>query len=251
MSADLEDVEVKAVLFDVYRTLIDIWTDEHRPELWTRMAWTLRYHGIACESERLRHDFFDRSHLSQQESMENHPEVDVMDIFRGMLNDLGSTEGEPLVESVTRQFRILSLQHLDLFPDTLPTLKALRAAGIKIGLVSDAQRVFLDHELALLHLPQWVDTVVISSEEGFQKPDDRLFRKALDDLRVRADQAVFVGDTVSRDICGAKRAKLRAFLINRDGRAERQESDCKPDDVFHSLHEFRASVFPHLEAAGG
>ncbi|HEX2206086.1 MAG TPA: HAD family hydrolase [Longimicrobium sp.] len=234
------DLKPRAVLFDVYRTLVDIWTDEHRPEVWTRLSSFLRYRGLNADAAELQREFFERSHLSQKESTENHPEVDVLGVFRGLLAERGYTGPDEFAEEVTQLFRVLSMQHLDLFPDTIPTLKALREKGFKTGLVSDAQRVFLEPELRLLGLPEWVTTIVISSDFGYQKPDPRLFATALGELRVPPEEALYVGDTVTRDICGAKEARLTAILINRDGRADRHGSPCQPDFTFRSLDEFRA-----------
>lgn len=237
MSAHLKP---RAVLFDVYRTLVDIWTDEHRPEVWDRLASFLRYRELPADPGELQRGFFERSRLSQRDSTEDHPEVDVLGVFRGLLADLGYDRSDSFAEQVTQLFRVLSMQHLDLFPDTIPTLRALRDAGLSTGLVSDAQRVFLEPELRLLGLPQWVDTIVISSDWGYQKPDPRLFAQALRDLDVKAEEAVYVGDTISRDICGARKAGLLAILISRDGRVERPDSPCQPHHVFRSLEDFRA-----------
>jgi putative hydrolase of the HAD superfamily len=233
----------RAVLFDVYRTLVDIWTDEHHPDVWMRLTYLLGLHGLRADAGEMSRAFFERSRVSQEESTEEHPEVDVLGVFRGLLEEMRPAPDEAFVREVTQSFRLLSLKHLKLFPDTLPTLELLRP-HFKLGLVSNAQRVFLEPELRMLDVPQWMDEIVISSDYGYQKPDPRLFVTALECLEVSPEEAVFVGDTVSRDICGAREAGIFAILLDRDDRVQRLDENCKPDLVLTSLDELRWWLLP-------
>jgi putative hydrolase of the HAD superfamily len=233
----------RVVLFDVYRTLVDIWTDEHDPGVWMRLAYFLSLHGLRADAEHMSRAFFERSQDLQAGSTEKYPEVDVLDVFSALLKEMGSEPDEDFVRKVTQIFRLLSLKHLQLFPDTLPALELLRP-HFRFGLVSNAQRVFLEPELAMLGLPEWMQVTVVSSDHGFQKPDPRLFNMALDSLGVSASEAVFVGDTVSRDICGALESGIFAVLIDRDDSVQRFDETCKPNLVLSSLDELRWWLLP-------
>ena len=46
----------------------------------------------------------------------------------------------------------------------------------------------------------------MSSVTGFRKPAPDIFRVALNQIQSRPEECVYVGDTVSRDIIGSKRA---------------------------------------------
>lgn len=234
MSSDLRP---RAVLFDLYGTLIDIHTREDLPEVWDRLARFLRYRGLPAEAGALRDGFYAGAQKVQEESPEDHPETDNLGIFRSMLCGMSQGVSDTFCEEVTQLFRTLSMVHFGLFPDTLSTLEDLKKS-FKLGLVSDAQRVFLDPEITMAGLRPYLDVIVISSDHGFHKPDQRLFETALAELGLTREQVVYVGDNVSRDVRGAKAAGIKAVLINRNGKDSGDE-DVQPDVVLPDLASFR------------
>ncbi|MBA2946882.1 HAD family hydrolase [Streptomyces himalayensis] len=97
------------------------------------------------------------------------------------------------------------------YPDTEPTLRALRARGLRIGIVSDFAwdlRVHLAHS----RLEDLVDACVISCEVGREKPDPQLFLKACADLGTDPRATLMVGDNPVRD-GGATACGLRAYIL--------------------------------------
>lgn len=85
-----------------------------------------------------------------------------------------------------------------LYPDAIPTLAALQALGVKVGVVSD---IHLDLRLLLAQqgAAQFVDAYVLSFEHNCQKPDPRMFGTALELLDVAAPRTLMVGDRASHD----------------------------------------------------
>jgi HAD superfamily hydrolase (TIGR01509 family) len=80
-----------------------------------------------------------------------------------------------------------------LYDDVLPALRAWRARGIPVAIVSNCDHVtrpVIDH----LGLEREVDVVLLSCEVGCRKPDPSIFEEALRRLSVRAGDAVFVDD---------------------------------------------------------
>lgn len=231
-----QNIGTKVVLFDLYGTLIDIKTDEHSPEVWDRLARFLRYRLLPAEAEHLRGAYFSLAKDSQTASTERHAEVDVLGVFKKILSGLGAPEDEQFAVEYAHLFRTLSMRHFDTFPDTLPALRRLRSK-FKLGLVSDAQRVFFEPEIRMLGLDALMDAVIVSSDHGFQKPDTRLFAMALGELQVSPGEAVFVGNSIERDIRGAKDAGLSAILLNRNGRHDGSNYSCVPDHTFRTLDE--------------
>lgn len=240
------DLRPRAILFDLYGTLIDIHTQEDRPEVWDNLARFLRYRGLPADAGALREGFYGGAQKIQEESEEPHPEVDNLGIFRSMLCGMAGDISETFCEEVTQLFRTLSMVHFGVFPDTLSTLEDLKKS-FKLGLVSDAQRVFLDPEIEMAGLRPYLDVIVISSDHGFHKPDQRLFETALAELGLTRQQVVYVGDNVSRDVRGAKAAGLKAVLINRNGK-EPGEGDVQPDVTLPDLASFRDWVMGLPEA---
>ena len=101
------------------------------------------------------------------------------------------------------------------YPDTPPTLRALRERGIKIGIVSnvpqDLRPIFVAHGLA-----ESVDSFTHSFEVGAEKPDPRIFLRACESLGTAPGQTLMVGDHPVAD-AGALKAGLRFHLLPADG----------------------------------
>jgi len=105
------------------------------------------------------------------------------------------------------------------YPDTAPTLRALRARGIKIGIISnvpqDLRPIFAAHGLADL-----VDAFTHSFEVGVEKPDPAIFLRACEALGTKPEETLMVGDHPVAD-AGALKARLRFHLLPPDGAANR------------------------------
>ena len=59
-----------------------------------------------------------------------------------------------------------------------------------------------------------LDAVIVSERAGVSKPDPRIFAIALEELDVRPEEAVMVGDSWKADIAGARAAGLRPVWFN-------------------------------------
>jgi putative hydrolase of the HAD superfamily len=107
-------------------------------------------------------------------------------------------------------------QNWRLFPDALPTLRALRQKNFSLGIVSnwDSRLLVLSERIGLT---KEVAFVLASAVEGVAKPDKKLFQKALKQARVSAPEALHVGDSFKEDYEGATKAGLRALLLDRQG----------------------------------
>ncbi|MFQ6126439.1 MAG: HAD family hydrolase [Candidatus Heimdallarchaeota archaeon] len=78
--------------------------------------------------------------------------------------------------------------------------------------------------LKMVTLDSYFTTVLASAEEGVAKPDPEIYKKALTRLGLSANEALMVGNRISRDILGGNRAGIRSILIWHQG------MDHHPDD---------------------
>lgn len=101
-----------------------------------------------------------------------------------------------------------------LFADVKETLSALRASGLRLGLVSNWHRG-LDYFCEELGIAPYFDAIVSSAEVGYEKPDPRIFREALNRLRTSPGQTLHVGDSIDDDFRGAVAAGSDALLVDR------------------------------------
>jgi HAD superfamily hydrolase (TIGR01549 family) len=99
------------------------------------------------------------------------------------------------------------------YPDTEPTLRALRARHLRIGVVSnhayDVRPFFTAHGLA-----EYVDAYTLSYEVGVAKPSLRMFTEALRALAVDPAHALMVGDDAVSD-GGAAAAGVQVHILPR------------------------------------
>ena len=103
------------------------------------------------------------------------------------------------------------------YPDAAPALKALRADGRRLAIVSNWDCSLADW-LEPTGLVGLVDCVVSSAATGAAKPDPQIFGVALELLGAKTAGAVHVGDSLAKDIEGAREAGIRAVFLARDGR---------------------------------
>ncbi|HVO52314.1 MAG TPA: HAD-IA family hydrolase [Thermoanaerobaculia bacterium] len=128
----------------------------------------------------------------------------------------GGALPEPLLEELVAHFR--EEGHWALDPDALPVLAELRAAGLRLAIVSnwDSSLPLL---LERLHLAAAVDAVVVSALVGVSKPARGIFDEAVRRTGVAHAETLHVGDSLTDDYHGARDAGLSALLLDRRGRA--------------------------------
>jgi putative hydrolase of the HAD superfamily len=96
------------------------------------------------------------------------------------------------------------------------TLRKLRDDGVKLGLITvcseDIETLWPESEFAGLF-----DAEVFSSSFGASKPDPRIYLACCEQLGVAPGEAVFVGDGANDELAGARRVGMEAILIHRPG----------------------------------
>jgi putative hydrolase of the HAD superfamily len=123
---------------------------------------------------------------------------------------------ESFFRDVDQAFRQRSAFHV--FPDVIPALKAMRASGLRLAVVSNWGWA-APELLQTLELAQHFEVLSISARVGYQKPHPAIFEHALELLGVDASQAIHVGDDPKADVLGARRAGIEPVLVDRHGRA--------------------------------
>jgi len=103
-----------------------------------------------------------------------------------------------------------------LFPETREVLAELKSRGLRLGVISNFDSRAYD-VMRSLDILSFFDAVTISSETGYAKPQPEIFIKALQSLRVAADQALLVGDSLPDDVMAARAVGISAVLLDRSG----------------------------------
>lgn len=136
-------------------------------------------------------------------------------VYREIFGHLGlpDPDGE-LFEALYRRFT--RFESYRLFDDVMPTLDALEAAGLQIGLISNFEE-WLEEMLTAWDVIARFDPVVISGREGLEKPDPAIFRIAVERAGVAPEESVYVGDHPRIDAAAAEAVGMGSILIDRRG----------------------------------
>lgn len=128
-------------------------------------------------------------------------------------------------------------------PDAKATLEALKTRGYRMGVISNtSSRTQVFTTLDEYGIADFFECVILSSIEGVRKPHTALFTSALEAMKLPALAAAYVGDTLSRDVIGSKRAgfalafRIDSFMTAASDTAVAPGAE-KPDFVVSSLGE--------------
>ncbi|MFW9897548.1 MAG: HAD family hydrolase, partial [Candidatus Thorarchaeota archaeon] len=91
-------------------------------------------------------------------------------------------------------------------------LKNLRRLGYKIGLISNCSA-----EVPLLwnntEMSQFFDVAIFSSSVGMKKPDVQIYKQACEQLEVEPTECLYFGDGDSNELEGASQVGMKAIMI--------------------------------------
>ena len=201
---------VRAVLFDAGNTLLEI--------NYGVIADALRRHGVDVAPDRLRLAE-QRARLQLDEDLCSGISTKTTETFRRYLGYMFDNAAIPWDERAERVWRALRGYNPPVgvwncpAPQAPGVLARLRSDGLGIGCISNSNGS-VARALEQAGLAAHLDFILDSGIVGIEKPDPRIFRLALDAAGLGPEEAVYVGDLYSIDVVGARRAGLRAILLD-------------------------------------
>ena len=127
----------------------------------------------------------------------------------------------------------------NLRPEVPAMLGALHERGFKLGVISNIMsREAVPHSLAEYGIAAYFGAVLASSAFGWRKPNPRIFLEGARRLNVSPSECAYVGDTISRDVIGTRRAgfglaiQIKSFLTKRSDETTHDET---PDAIVQDL----------------
>ena len=227
-------------VFDLYGTLVDIWTDEGDAKVWRGLAGRLR----GCRRRYLwAKEAYSR--LCAEEHLGEGREFDLLRVFERMLAEEGCNVS--LASEVAREFRDNSMVRLELFPLVKEILKGLKERGAGVYLLSNAQSCFTRYELDKLGLTPLFDDIIISSETTYKKPSGEIFKIAFEKFGILAEDSVYVGNDMRDDVLGAHGAGMRTAYIETVQSGKYDMDLPKPDFVAKDHEELAKILFALAE----
>ena len=123
-------------------------------------------------------------------------------------------------------------------------LKTLFQNRYVLALVSNTMtRTLIPSRLKKYGVDRYFTTVVLSVEEGVRKPNDAIFKPAFRQTGLAPSQCIYIGDTLSRDVEGSKKAGFKRSILIRSGLTDVKDSsyhgDVKPDHVIDNIKDLK------------
>ena len=141
------------------------------------------------------------------------------------LDNRGYTWKDFVYASLIHEFNIQSISQQELlnhyitnfhtycvpFPNLISMLEQLKKLSLSLGIISNGKGQFQMNNIISLKINTYFDTILISEWEEMKKPDPRIFEKALRQLSVKAEEAVYIGDHPVNDIIAAQTVGLKTI----------------------------------------
>jgi putative hydrolase of the HAD superfamily len=200
---------LKAVLIDWGGTLMqDEWSDEIALEGHTAGLAAIAREGLPTA------EVFTRylgEHEEELFALTGDDEIDIAAVMRTSFTNQGVDLEDDDLRLFLRTAHDVWASYYSLAASTHALLEALRNRGLKLAIVSNTASPawLLMPVLERQGLVERVDVVVLSSEVGKRKPHPAIFERALSELDVRPEEALFVGDRLDADVYGASRVGMR------------------------------------------
>jgi len=217
---------IKAVIFDLDNTLVDFMAMKESAIEAAVLA--MIDAGLKLSKEESKKEIYE---IYEEEGIEDQR---VFDKF--LMKKLGSIDYRIHAAGIIG-YRRAREAALVLYPHVNLALMELIKRGLKLAVVSDAPRLQAWLRLCQLNLHHIFDIVITFEDTKKTKPAPEPFNKALEKLRVRAEETIMVGDWAERDIVGAKLLKMKTVFARYGDRFNTKHSgaDYEIEDVMQIL----------------
>jgi putative hydrolase of the HAD superfamily len=238
---------IRGIIFDINGTLIDILTDDGDEGIYRAIGHFLSYQGIYLNRGQVRDMYYQVLDKQRRAATEAHHEFDAVRVWREFL-ELNSAAAAALPPDKLAQmplflaemYRGISRRRLKLYPEVKAVLDELHPR-FKLAVLSDAQSAWARPEMRAVGIDSYFDPIVISGDYGFRKPDRRLFEVTLAGMGLDAEEVVFVGNDMYRDIFGAGQLGMKTVFFAPDRVIEPMQG-VDPDYIIYQFAELRQAI---------
>lgn len=209
----------KNYIFDLYGTLIDIYTCEDLPQLWQKMVIYYGYRGAIYTPSELRLKY--REYCASEKNMTEkkyplytHVDIELRNVFRKLYENKGVTVTDEVAATTANMFRCISTDHIRLYKGVTDLLETLRAKEKNVFLLSNAQHDFTMPEIHMLGLEKYFDDIIISSDEHCKKPDPHMYDILFERHGLKKSETIMIGNDFLSDIKSAHDYGISSLYIH-------------------------------------
>ncbi|MEX1138000.1 MAG: TIGR02253 family HAD-type hydrolase [Bacteroidota bacterium] len=192
---------IKAVVFDLDNTLVDFMA--MKGQAIDAAIRAMQDAGLKLPSEEIK---------SRINEIYKQKGIEFQSVFDELLYNEFSKIDYKILSSGVIAYRRAREAALVPYPHVYLTLMELMKMQMKLGVVSDAPAKEAWLRLTYLNFHHIFDAVVTFDDSGERKPAPGPFRKVLDKLGVKANEALMIGDWAERDVVGAKQVGMKTVF---------------------------------------
>lgn len=197
---ELSHLKVKAVIFDLFETLVTEFSDGKRISKRSYNYMDL----IGIPNNEFKQEWRSRSKERMTGVFVDYPSV-----VRDILSKRGIDIDEDTIEHLYQQrLSEKEIPFRQIQPIIIDLLSYLKEKDIKLGLVSNCTEEEVRYWKAS-RISGYFDEAIFSYEIGYAKPDERIYKLACERLNVKPSETIFVGDGGSDELVGAYQAGIR------------------------------------------
>ncbi|MBE0451997.1 MAG: HAD family hydrolase [Clostridia bacterium] len=207
----------KAIIFDLYGTLLDIHTDESQEYLWEKMALLFKMRGADFDPSELKLAYIEQVNQLLEKKRKKgveHPDIDILKVFKNLFKMKNIESSRSIALEMARFFRVISLDYIYPYPGVIELLEYLKEEKYKLYLLSNAQESFAFDELDFTGIAKYFKSIYISSGYKIAKPDEDFFKILLDQEHLSENECLFIGNDHTTDIEGANRIGMDSLYVH-------------------------------------
>jgi putative hydrolase of the HAD superfamily len=213
---------MKAVLFDLGHTLINYHNDWRGPERKAvgNVAKMVCQVTDSCNEKDVKTYLLDLLDQGKKRKLSEQIEIPLPEVLNDCYAHFDCDGDDTLVLEGMEAFYAVLLERRKLVPGAKEMLEDVQVRGYSIGLISDVAwgltSDFPMRDVRHFGLDEYFDDMVFSTDVGIRKPNPRIFKMALFNLGVKAEESVYVGNNLQADIKGALGVGMTAVLKRSD-----------------------------------
>lgn len=146
-----------------------------------------------------------------------------------------------LVAKIADSYAALRRADIKLFPGATETLLSLKEQGVKLALVTNGAADHQRSNIDRFDLAPRFDHIMIEGEFGAGKPDERVYRYALDQLDAESAETWMVGDNLEWEVAAPQRLGIFGIWFDPSGSGLPSDSTVRPDRIIKALPELLES----------
>lgn len=105
-----------------------------------------------------------------------------------------------LLDDYLKEFK----HHCVPFPNLISMLEELQNDNLLLGMITNGKGQFQLDNIKALGIEEYFDPILVSEWEGIKKPQSQIFGRALKQLGILPEEALFIGDHPINDVQGAR-----------------------------------------------